>query len=247
MIDPANILASPAVNTGAEETDDRTALDRDAFLKLLVTQLENQDPLDPMDSREMITQLSELSSVEYLMGIERKLGSLELAGAGSANTEAASLVGKEVVVDGSGMSYDGAGAATASYTLPAAASSVSVTVRNAAGEVVNVAELGARGAGQHDFNWDGSTAAGGRGEPGNYRISVAAVDQNGQSLVTSTDVRGVVQSVSYENGFPELRIGSTSALLGDVRSIGSASTGYGVGGSSTGTQTGTDPGTTSGR
>ena len=223
MIDPAHTLGGPPVTTESEQGDDRTNLDRDDFLQLLVTQLENQDPLDPMDSREMITQLSELSSVEYLMGMEQKLGSLELAGAGAANAEAAGLVGQEVEVDASRLALDAVGNATASYALPTAAENVTVTIRNGAGQVVNTVSLGARGAGNQGFVWDGNDANGVRTDAGNYRISVAATDAEGQALVTSTTIRGVVQSVSYENGYPELHIGNSRALLGDVRAVGPGS------------------------
>lgn len=221
MIDPANILASPRINDDVEHDREQTSLDRDAFMKLLVTQLENQDPLDPVDSREMLTQLSELTSVEYLVGIESRLGSLEVTNAGIANSDAAQLIGQEVLVDGSRLVLDDTGSAEASFSLPAAAGDVTVTVRDAVGQIVREVPLGARGPGNHRFSWDGTTGDGVRGDPGNYTIAVTASTAEGQALVTSTDVRGIVSGVSYERGYPELHIGSNRALLGDVRSIGS--------------------------
>lgn len=219
MIDPTHVIGSPTVSQESTEDRERTALDRDAFLRLLVEQLENQDPLDPMDSREMITQLSELSSVEYLMGMEQKLGSLEVSSIGKSNADAALLIGKSVTVEGSRLSLGTFDSAGAGFSLGAPAQDVTVTIRDSAGQLVNSRSLGPRQAGSHGFLWDGNDSTGARVEPGDYRMTVTAVDDLQRPVVTTTEVQGVVESVSYENGYPELRIGQTRARLGDVRAV----------------------------
>ena len=218
MTDPINNLASPQA-TSTTDTESSQELDRDAFMRLLVTQLQNQDPLDPMDARETITQLAELTSVEHLMGIESRIGALEIASAGMANTQVASLLGRNVVATGGNLRLDGQGTASGGYTLPSGATEVVVTIRNASGDVVRTVELGARAQGPHTFEWDGNDGTGARVAAGRYTMEVTARGRDGHALDVSDEVRGRVDGVTYENGFPELQVGGRTILLGDVRSV----------------------------
>ena len=218
MTDPINNLASPqaSTNSAPEESQD---LGRDAFMKLLIAQLENQDPLEPMDAQETITQLAELTSVEHLMGIESRIGALEIATAGMANTQVASLLGRDVTASGGNLRLDSQGTARGAYNLGAAASEVTITIRNDAGDVVRTVEVGSQSIGPHTFDWDGSDATGGRAPAGRYTMEVTARGADGNAINVSDEVSGRVDGVTYENGFPELQVGGRTILLGDVRSV----------------------------
>jgi flagellar basal-body rod modification protein FlgD len=205
--------------TGSAPTTPKSTLDRDAFLRLLVTQLQNQDPLDPMDAREMVTQLSELTGVEKLESIEAQLGALQIASAGIANVQASGLVGRTVTADLSSLRVEETGNATGAYTLAGRAQSVTITIYDADGNALRTIERPGGAAGSHTYEWDGLDDEGNRVPPGRYRVELEATGESGAPVEARSEVRGMVTSVTYDGGYPELRIGDTRVLLGDVKSI----------------------------
>lgn len=196
-----------------------TDLNRDAFMQLLVAQLQNQDPTDPLDTREMISQLTELTSVEHLVGIENQLASVQVANTAMANAQTASFVGQEVVADTSFLRLDDLGNAVAAYSLEAPAASVTLEVRNDRGDVVRTMDLGAAEDGAHTAVWDGENDAGQRLPAGTYTASVVATNTDGESVNAETRITGTVDGVSYDQGFPELVLGDRRVRMGDVREI----------------------------
>jgi len=197
-----------------------TDLDRDAFMRLLVTQIRNQDPMDPMDTREMMSQLTELTSVEHLIGIEERLGGLQVASASIANAQVADFVGKTVTADTGHLRVEDTGAVPGALTLEGRAEQVTVTIRDAEGRVVRTMELGPQFAGPVGYSWDGNDDAGQRVDPGRYRVEVEAVDADGTPVAVDTRLRGTVTGVSYEDGYPELILdGEHRVAVGDVREI----------------------------
>jgi flagellar basal-body rod modification protein FlgD len=145
----------------------------DRFLKLLVAQMRNQDPLNPLDNAEVTSQLAQISTVT---GIERLNQSIAALAAGMGDTQAlqaAALVGRDVLVGGNATTLAG-GSAVGGFELTQPADRVTVEIRDAAGLVVHRAELGVQEAGVHGFAWDGMTDAGAAAAPGRYTFSVAA-------------------------------------------------------------------------
>jgi flagellar basal-body rod modification protein FlgD len=192
---------------------------RDAFMKLLVHQLQNQDPLEPMDAREMVTQLSELTSVEQLVSIEQRLGHLEIATAGIGNTQAAGLVGRTVVANADRLSLGDTGPARGAFVVEGSSATTEITIRDAAGDVVRTISLGGQTPGTHVYEWDGNGENGERLPAGRYEMTVVAKDAEGHPVTTSTRIEGRVARVTYENGYPELVVGEATVMLGDVLSI----------------------------
>ncbi|MEM9068652.1 MAG: flagellar hook capping FlgD N-terminal domain-containing protein [Myxococcota bacterium] len=214
----ANQLAAPRA-TEVPDTEESSDLGTEAFMQLLVAQLQNQDPLDPMDSREMITQLSELTGVEKLNGIEHRLTALEIASAGIANTQVASLVGKTVTADASSLRLEDAGSVSTVFRLEGRADSITATIRDEAGRTVRTIEMPGEFPGEHVLEWDGMNDTGERLPPGRYSVEFRAVDEAGAPVTASTELTGMVGGVSYENGYPELMVGEARLLLGDVTAI----------------------------
>lgn len=219
---PVTGLGSPtAMNASTSNTAPNNELSRDAFLKLLVAQLKNQDPLKPTDSKEMITQLSQLTSVDHLQQISARMQSLEVATMALSNGQASEFIGRRVSADTSSMSLSDSQVATGSFNLAARADAVTVTIRNAAGETIRTIEAGAMFPGQRSVEWDGRDAGGNRMSAGRYQMTVNARTSEGAPVVADTTITGAVSSVSYENGYPELIVGNARVLLGDVTSIAS--------------------------
>jgi len=218
-IDPLQTLAQPEAIQIDKTPQENDALGKDAFMQLLVTQLKNQDPLDPMESREMISQLSELTGVERLAAIDQRLAALEVGTAGMANAQTSELVGKNVTATGTNLRLDTLGDASASFRLDGSAESVDVTIRDGSGRTIKTLELGARGVGQHEIVWDGTDDAGQRVGPGRYTVEYEARREGGATVPVDTTIQGRVDEVSYENGFAELVVGGSRLVLGDVVSI----------------------------
>jgi flagellar basal-body rod modification protein FlgD len=188
-------------------------------MKLLVTQLQHQDPLDPMDSREMVTQLAELSSVEELVAISGRIGALEVGIASIANTQVASIVGQTVTADGGNITLGDRGGASAVVTTEGRADSLEIKIRDAEGTIVRTITDSNVIPGSHAFEWDGNNEAGDRLPAGRYSVEVSARGPSGDVVVAHTRYSGRATGVSYENGYPELLVGDARILLGDVVSI----------------------------
>lgn len=194
-------------------------VDRDAFMQLLVAQLQNQDPLSPLDAREFVTQLSQLSSVEELTKMNERLTQLEIVATGAASTQTISLVGKTVVARSETTSLAETGDATVSFALESPSHETKVTIRNEAGEIVREIDAGALPMGAQRVTWDGRDAAGARLPPGRYRVEVEAKSESGAKVIARLETRGTVDAVSFEKGYAELMVGGVPVLLGDLESV----------------------------
>jgi flagellar basal-body rod modification protein FlgD len=191
---------------------------KDAFLKLLVAELKHQDPMDPMQAREMIAQLAQLSSVEKLSGIDTKLAGLQTSNNASATMQSAGLIGRNATGDTRRLTLTDTSNPRGTYKLPTAADTATIQVRDASGNVIRTLDNGAQTAGQRHFLWDGKTQAGARAPNGTYTFDVSATNK-GVSVPATTTVSGLVTAVTYQNGEAQLLVEGAQIPLGDVTSI----------------------------
>lgn len=218
-IESVNTLAAPtALRTDPTASESNDRLGKNAFMKLLTAQLKNQDPLNPTDSKEFVTQLSQLTSVEQLTNMDQRLQALEIATAGVGNTQAVGLMGKTVTADGSSLRLGQVGGVSADYNLTAPAD-VKIKILNSNGQVVSTVNVGTASTGPHTFQWDGTDGNGQRLPQGRYEMQVEAKDAAGNPAGAVSNYTGVVTNISYENGYPELMIGDRRIMLGDVMTV----------------------------
>lgn len=210
---------APDTATTAAPINPTSQMGKQDFMKLLVAQLKNQDPLNPMDSREMITQLATLTSVERLTSLDQSLGALRAETTGMAGMQATSLIGRKVTADSNHLTLTAGGQAQATFSLTTAAKNVTVSVRDSAGNTVRTIELVDNAAGLHTFRWDGKDDNGQRLADGSYSFSLSAKSDAGQPVPVSSTVTGVVSEVSFKNGSAELVVGESRVAVGDVVSI----------------------------
>jgi len=201
-----------APKTGNEQ------LGRDDFMKLLVAQLKNQDPNNPMDAKDLVTQLSQLTSVEQLVNISAGMKSLEAATNGMAANQSSSLIGKTVTAANDSVQLKATGSVTSAVNLGQGADKVRVNVTNEAGRVVSTFEMSNK-AGPQVITWDGLLDTKERAAAGKYRIEVDAKDKSGNPVQADMNVSGIVTGVSYDNGYPEVMVGTTNVPLSNVTSI----------------------------
>ena len=195
-----------------------TGMNKDDFLKLFITQLQNQDPMSPQDPSEFIGQLAQLTQVEQAYNTNTALQSLITAQTNSTTMGSVSFIGKDVKAIGNTAAFDGASPASLQYNLSEPTSSATINI-SVAGQVVRTATLGAQSAGDATFAWDGRDGSGKLLPAGAYSFSVAGTSASGASVAATTFTTGRIDGVSMENGVPSLMIGPASVSLADVISI----------------------------
>ena len=206
-------------NTPASQVKDKTQLNKDDFMKLLIAQLKNQDPNAPVDAKEFVTQLSQLTSVEQLTNMSTQLKGLQMATTSLVNNQAAGFVGKQIEANGEKLYLGDLGGASSGINLPQAAETVTVTVRDAQGQAQRTIQLNGVKPGITPITWDGNNDEGERLAAGSYTMSVEAKNKNGDPVIATGQIKGIVSSVSYEHGFPELVVGDARVALANVTSI----------------------------
>lgn len=191
--DPFASLQSGASATSAKAGADAASADR--FLKLLVTQLQNQDPLNPMDNAQITSQMAQINTVTGLQTLNTSVQGLNAQFVQLQALQGAALVGREVTVQGNRMAVNAeTGQGLASFDLGLPADAVKVEVLNAAGRVVDTLNLGAQNAGRHDIPWNASAAVAANPDT-EFRFRVSATS-GAKTLETTPLMRDLVQSVS---------------------------------------------------
>ncbi|UBM23957.1 flagellar hook assembly protein FlgD [Pseudomonas sp. p1(2021b)] len=176
-----------------------SALGKDAFLQLLVTQMKNQNPLDPQENGEFVAQLAQFSSLEGIQALNQSVNGI-LSGMGSSQAlQASSLVGRSVIVQNDKAVVDTTKSFTGQVVLPQNITEGKVTIKDKDGNVVKTIELGAQKAGTADFIWDGTNDKGEKVDPGNYTFA-ASTTVDGKSVTLATLLPATVNSVSFQNG-----------------------------------------------
>ena len=190
------------------------------FLKLLVSQLQNQDPTNPLDDKAFVTQLAQFSSLEQAIEANSNLKLLQSSQNAIANTQVANLVGKTVTVKSNTVDVAGSGdVAPLNLSLTGAASQVGIQIVDSNGKVVRTINAGALGAGQQAVAWNGLADDGTRLAAGQYRVQVDAKDSAGGSVAVSNEIDGVVSGVDFESGSPQLLVGTLRVAPADIIQI----------------------------
>ena len=190
----ATPVASSTTKGSSGSTTDTTVGSQDYFLKLLVAQMNNQDPLNPMDSAQMTSQLAQLNTVQGINKLSTQLDSLLGDMTSSQSLQASALVGRDVLVPGTTLALAD-GQAAGGVNLASDADSLTVSIKDASGPVVKTATLGKQASGLVNFVWDGATSTGAVAPAGSYTFSADA--KGGTSkVVADTLSSGLISSVT---------------------------------------------------
>jgi len=198
----------------AEEKDDKNQ-----FLELMIAQLENQNPLDPKDGTEFLSQLAQFSTVEGVEKLNHNMQSMSENFRSSQALQATALVGRQVKVSGNQGSLDAVGALEGVVELPGSRSNVSVEVYSMTGAMLRKISLGTHPGGNVPFSWDGLDETGVRVPPGNYIVSAKAGSDQEEQL--ETQIQANVDSVTLDSsGGVTLNINGLGSIpISDVKEI----------------------------
>jgi flagellar basal-body rod modification protein FlgD len=187
------IAALPAAGTAAASAAKSSDI-QDRFLKLLVTQMKNQDPLNPLDNAQVTSQLAQINTVNGIESLNTTLKEMSAAFQAGQSMQSVPLIGRTVLTDGNSLALKAGASVSGGVQLAGAADSVKVTINGPAGNAVRQLELGPRAGGLANFDWDGRNDAGAAMAPGAYTFAVSALG-GGKSIAATPVSSGVVSSV----------------------------------------------------
>ena len=192
-------LAAASSKTSAGIGDSVT---EDRFLKLLMAQMKNQDPLNPLDNAQVTSQMAQISTVNGIEQLNNTIKAMQEATRASNSEletmQATTMVGHQIITPGNAITLEG-GSAPAAFELPAGATKVTVTIKSEAGQIIDAQELklpdGVKSwaEGMHLFNWDGKASDKSDAKPGNYTFEVKAMNER-------VEVKAAPMSISTVDG-----------------------------------------------
>jgi len=195
-------------------------LDKDAFMKLMLAQLKNQDPTNPLKSHEMAAQLAQFTSLEQLQNMNTTLSEMHKAQKPAENFQMLNLIGKSVDGDSAKLSrLRGDKSHDFNFTLPDNAKDIAIKVRNEAGEYIRKVDLHDLKSGDNKWTWNGKNDSGATAPVGEYYFVIEAKASNGKKLAVKTDFKGVISGISYSAEGPILMVGNQTVKMKDIRRI----------------------------
>jgi len=191
----------------------------DNFLRLLLTQLQHQDPMNPMEAREFTSQLAQLSMVEQAIQTNEALKTLNLYQESANNTRALNLIGKEVRASGDQISTGDGGSSEVRFRLDEPVATTDVFLYDPVGRLIRSIPLGPKGAGEHSWTWDGKDQTGQFVPPGTYRVEIVTTDVRGDSFKQDLMVQGTVEAVQFAGGEAVLLVSGVPLSMGDILEV----------------------------
>lgn len=200
--------AASAASTVADAAG-KSTLGKDDFLKLMIAQLQNQDPLNPMDNQAFVAQLAQFSNLEQLQQVNSGINSLSIGQAGANQQAATNLVGRDITFKSDQVGWKQGDPGTAiGAQLAANADSVTATITDSNGRVIRTLRYGPQMSGTFSATWDGADDAGNVQPTGNYTIKFTAADPQKNPVTATAQGSGHVSGVSFANGVAELVLGN---------------------------------------
>ncbi|MBR0754281.1 flagellar biosynthesis protein FlgD [Bradyrhizobium jicamae] len=220
---PTPVVSAPATSTGSSTSSSSTASTATSgiadnfqtFLTLLTTQLQNQNPLDPLDTNQFTQQLVQFAGVEQQLKSNDQLKSLIDIEKSAQSTQALVYVGNTVAVDGSKAQFD----KSATWNLVAPQdTNATITITSATGQTAYSGNF-TLNQGNASFVWDGKGNDGSQWPAGTYTLTATGKDSSGNSVSISTEVQGVVDSVDLTQSPPLLSIGGQSYTTDKIKRV----------------------------
>jgi len=214
---PASASSSSSATAANALASTQIAGNFQSFLTLLTTQLQNQNPLDPLDTNQFTQQLVEFAGVQQQLNTNDSLATLVSLQQTAQSTQALGFVGKTAVVNGSTAALSNS-TATWELTVPSA-SNVNVTIANSTGQTVFSGTYSVAAGSNQPFTWNGQGNDGTQWPNGSYTLTATAKDSSGNSVAVTTQTQGVVSSVDLTQSPPLLTINGQTYTVSQIQSI----------------------------
>ncbi len=196
---------------------------KDDFLKLMITQLKYQDPLNPMDGTEFAAQLAQFSSLEQLHNlnesVKNSVDANYLLIQSVNNTMTANLIGKETKISLDTIKYTGQDSITFGYNLPGDAKEGTINIYDKNNNLVKTIKLSDLSSGDHKLSWDFTDNNGEKIAKGDYRIEIQVKGLNGEDMNASVFLIGLIDGIKFSNTGTKLLIGGVEYNISDVLEI----------------------------
>lgn len=218
--DVQNRISPPPTATSAGGSQQNQQLSSKQFLTLFIAQLQQQDPLSPMDPQQLTAQLAQLSSLEQLTGINTRLDKLATQTNSSTTSALIGLIGKQVTFDGTHLPVKDGHASAVSYKLDGATDKVTASVVGSDGKVLRTVEIGAQSAGSHTFQFDGKDGNGTPLADGTYKLEIAALPKGSKTATAvALTTQATVDGVDFSSDPPVLIAGGQRIGLDQVQEV----------------------------
>jgi flagellar basal-body rod modification protein FlgD len=221
---PSSAAATAAGTTGVQQI----AGNFNEFLQLLTTQLQNQDPLSPLDTNQFTQQLVEFASVQQQIDMNTNMQTLISLQQTTAATQALQLVGSNVTLTGNTANLSNATSNPASWTLNASApGTAAITITNSSGQTAYTGTT-TLNAGTQSYSWNGLGNNKVKWPDGSYTIAVTGTGASGQAITVTSQVQGTVSAVNMSQTPPTLTVNGQSYPISSIQSVGSGSSSSGI-------------------
>ncbi len=217
---------SSSSSTDSTTTTHKTSLDQEDFLTILVAQLKYQDPNNPMDDKEMTSQLVQYSSLEQLTKINEGITSLVDANSSTSLQAASDYIGKSIKSTGYNLSVSDGTVSTLYYSLGEAVTDVTANIYDSDGSIIRSESIGSKGIGEYSYVWDGKDVDGNAVADGTYGVIIKATNADGENVVVQSQISGKVTGVKTSSGttYLELADGRTVDISNVTEVVATATT-----------------------
>lgn len=206
------------------QTGSLQTLGKDDFLQLLVTKLQYQDPLKPLEDENFVAQLAQFSSLEQMNNISEGIAASNqwdfLQMQSLNNVMASGLIGKEVKAEYNTIVLDSDSQPSVNFTLSAPAATLRLTIKDTEGNTIATITQNNLSAGAGSVQWDGRDNRGNRVAEGEYVVEASAADSNDNAVSVRLSLVGIVTTVLYRDGAAYLRVNGSDIPLGDIQAVG---------------------------
>lgn len=217
---PISAVSNTPVTNRTASAEVGGELGKNQFLELLVTQLQNQDPLDPMDSTEYISQLAQFSSLEQLQNINSQLESLnKTISDADDQSDGASLIGTEVEAVDTLVTVEGGVADGIHFELPSDIAAAYVSITDSDGNHVRTLQTGSLSKGEQTIAWNGTDDDGEKVPDGRYTFDIQAMDGDGDKVEATCEVTGTVTGATFADHTTYLLMGDNEVTMDSVTRI----------------------------
>jgi flagellar basal-body rod modification protein FlgD len=217
---------SSTSSTDSSTTTHKTTLDQEDFMTILLAQLKYEDPNEPMDDKEMASQVVQYSNLEALNNINEGVQTLVESTSSTSLTSGVNYIGKSIKSSGYNLTVNDGTVSTLYYSLGEAVTNVTANVYDKDGDLIRSESLGSKGIGDYTYVWDGKDTDGNVMADGTYGVIVRAENAEGEKVLVQSQISGVVTGVKTSSGtvYLELADGRTVELANVTEVVNTAAT-----------------------